>query len=113
MICNCRAVSAHILIALSIPSRPVQVFALPELTTTAEISLLLTCCLQTLTAAEKILLVVKTAAALAPVGQTSNPRSFLPDFLMPQRTPAAKKPFGDVIVLFFIFVFMCKNLPES
>ena len=95
------------------PFSPVQALALPELTTTAEILVLVTCRLQTVTAAETILLVVKTAAALAPVGQTSNPRSFLPDFLMPQGTPAAKKPLGDVIVLFFIVLSMGKKLPES
>jgi hypothetical protein len=46
------------------------------------------------------LLVVKTAAAFAPVGQTSSAKSDLPDFLMPQYRPAAQKPFGAVIVLF-------------
>jgi hypothetical protein len=47
-------------------------------------------------------LVVKTAAAFAPVGQTISPKSSLPDFFIPQYSPAAKNPFGDVTVLFVI-----------
>jgi hypothetical protein len=66
----------------------------------------------TVTAAETILLVVKTATVFAPLGQTSNPRSDLPDFLMPQCSPAAKKPFGEVIVLFFIRLSIGTKLPE-
>jgi hypothetical protein len=96
----CLAVSAHIFIALLIPTRPVQAFALPELTTTAEISALFMCFLLTITAADTILLVVKAAAAFASLGQTSIAKSVLPDFLIPQYSPAAKNPFGDVIVLF-------------
>jgi hypothetical protein len=95
-------VSEHICIAFLIPVRPVQVLALPELTTTADILALLTCSLQTRTAAETTLLVVKTAAAFAPVGQASSAKSDLPDFLTPQCKPAAKKPLGAVIVLFAI-----------
>jgi len=38
----CFAVSEHILIAFLIPARPVQALALPELTTTADMSELLT-----------------------------------------------------------------------
>jgi hypothetical protein len=54
------------------------------------------------TAADTILLVVKTAAAFAPAGQTSSPKSGLPVFFIPHLTPVAKKPFGPVIVLFVI-----------
>jgi hypothetical protein len=89
--------------AFLIPARPVQAFALPELTTTAETLGLFTWFLQTVTAAETILLVVKTAAAFAPVGQTSSAKSGLPDFFTPQCSPAAKKPFGAVTELFVIF----------
>jgi hypothetical protein len=77
--------------------------ALPELTTTAETLALLTCFLQICTAADTTLLVVKTAAAFTPVGQTINPKSGLPDFFTPQCNPTAKKPFGAVTVLFTIF----------
>jgi hypothetical protein len=96
------AVLAHILIAFLVPAWPVQELALPELTTTAEMLGLFICSLLTCTAADVILLVVKSAAAFAPVGQTSSAKSALPDFLMPQCSPTAKKPFGDVIVLFAI-----------
>jgi hypothetical protein len=74
----------HILIAFLTPALPVQAFALPELATTAEILALFTCCLLTITAADTILFVVKTAAAFAPEGQTSNAKSGLPDLLIPQ-----------------------------
>ncbi|MBA7710314.1 hypothetical protein ES703_119254 [subsurface metagenome] len=97
------AVLAHILIAFLIPTWPVQQLALPELTTTAEMFRLFICSLLTCTAADVILLVVKTAAAFAPAGQTSSAKSALPDFLIPQLTPAAKKPLGTVIVLFAIY----------
>jgi hypothetical protein len=96
------AVLLHIVIAFSIPFRPVQVLALPELTTTAYILELPACFLQTCTAAETTLLVVKTAAEFAPVGQTSSPKSDLPDFLIPHCIAAAKKPLGAVIVLLAI-----------
>jgi hypothetical protein len=99
---NERAVWLHIVIAFSIPFRPVQVLALPELTTTAYILELLTCSLLTWTAAETTLLVVKTAAAFAPAGHTSSAKSDLPDFLIPHCTPAAKNPSGAVIVLLTI-----------
>jgi hypothetical protein len=65
------------------------------------------CRLLTSTAAEVILLVVKTAAAFAPPGQTISPKSCLPDFFIPHFTPAARKSRGAVIVLFAI----CK-VPE-
>jgi hypothetical protein len=97
------AVFEHILIALFIPCCPVQVFALPELTTTAETFALTRCLLQTVTAAESILLVVNTAAAFAPAGHTISPKSLLPDFFMPQLIPAARNPRGDVIVSFVIY----------
>jgi hypothetical protein len=58
--------------------------------------------LLTCTAAAVTLLVVKTAAARAPSGHTISPKSALPDFLTPQATPAAKKPFDPVTVLFAI-----------
>jgi hypothetical protein len=61
------------------------------------------CFLLTSTAAETILFVVKTAAAVAPPGQTINPKSGLPDSFIPQLTPAAKNPLADVIVLFVIY----------
>jgi hypothetical protein len=96
------ATSLHIDIASFIPFWPVQALALPELTTTAQALALFTCCLHTVTDAETILLVVKTAAALAPVGHTISPKSRLPLFLTPPAAPAAKKPFGAVIVLFAI-----------
>ena len=54
------------------------------------------------TAADPTLLVVKTAAAFTPVGQTISPKSGLPDFFTPQCIPAAKKPLGAVMVLFTI-----------
>ena len=75
------------------PVRPQQILAL------------FICPLLICTAADTILLVVNTAAAFAPAGQTISPKSGLPDFFIPQRTPAAKKPLGPVIVLFTI----CKN----
>jgi hypothetical protein len=81
---------------------PVQAFALPELTTTADILAVVKCFLLVSTAADTTLLVVKTAAAFAPAGQTIKPKSFFLDFLMPQAIPAARNPLGDVIVLFFI-----------
>jgi hypothetical protein len=80
----------------------VQAFALPELATTAKILALFTCCLLTITAADTILFVVKTAATFAPEGETINAKSGLPELLIPQQTPAARKPFGDVMVVFFI-----------
>jgi hypothetical protein len=85
-----------------IPTWPLQQLALPELTTTADMLALFMCFLLTVTAADTILLVVKAAAAFAPAGQTSKPKSGLPDFFMPHLTPAAKNPFGAVIVLFVI-----------
>lgn len=63
------------------------------------------------TAAEVILLVVKTAAAFAPVGQTISPKSSPPDFLMSHLIPAAKNPRGPVIVLFVIRILL--NLDRS
>jgi hypothetical protein len=87
------------------PCLPVQQFALPELTTTAYTLVLLICSRQICTAADWILLVVNTAAAVAPAGHTISPRSNLPDFLIPQLTPAAKNPFGAVRVLFAIYIF--------
>jgi hypothetical protein len=98
----CPAVLLHIFTALAIPNLPVQALALPELTTTAYTRGLLMCFLQICTAAETILFVVKTAAALAPLGQTINPKSRLPDSLIPHAVPDAKKPFGEVTVLFAI-----------
>jgi len=68
------------------PCRPVQVFALLELTTTAETLVLFKCFLQICTAADTILFVVKTAAAFAPVGQTNIPKSGLPDFFITSAT---------------------------
>jgi sorbitol-specific phosphotransferase system component IIBC len=58
--------------------------------------------LLTSTAADTILLVVKTAAAFAPAGQTISAKSALPDFLIPQATPTAKNPCGLIIVSFLI-----------
>jgi hypothetical protein len=58
------------------------------------------CFLLTSTAADTILFVVKTAAAVAPLGQTISPKSGLPDSFIPQLTPPAKNPFATVIVLF-------------
>jgi predicted membrane protein len=63
---------------------------------------LLICRLLISTAAEVILLVVKTAAAFAPLGQMSNPKSALPDFFIPHFTPAARNPRGAVMLLFAI-----------
>jgi hypothetical protein len=74
---------------------------------------LLICFLLTCTAAEVILLVVKTAAALAPVGQTSSPRSGLPDCFILQCTPAARKPFGVVIVLFLLTIVFLISADEK
>jgi hypothetical protein len=102
LVSMCLAISAHIFIAFLIPTWPLQQLALPELTTTAEISALFMCFLLTATAADVILFVVKAAAAFAPVGQTISPKSGLPDFFIPQYSPAAKNPFGPVIVLFVI-----------
>jgi hypothetical protein len=99
------ATSLHIDIESFIPFWPVHALALPELTTTAEILAVFRCCLHTVTDAETILLVVKTAAALAPAGQTISPKSSLPLFLTPPAAPAAKNPFGAVIVLFAISFF--------
>ena len=84
------------------PWGPVQALALPELITTAYTLGLLTCFLQMVTGAATILFVVKTAAAVVPAGQASSAKSGLPDFFIPQCTPAAKKPFAAVIVLFAI-----------
>jgi hypothetical protein len=55
------------------------------------------------TAADVILFVVNTPAAFAPLGQTINPKSNLPDFFIPHFTPDAKNPFGAVTVLLTIF----------
>jgi len=103
---------AHIVIAFLIPCSPVQALALPELITAAYILGLLTCLVLIVTGDATILLVVKTAAAVAPFGQTSNAKSGLPDFFIPQCTPAAKKPFAAVIVLFiivFLLLWNCKQ----
>jgi hypothetical protein len=37
----------------------------------------------------------------------------LPDFLIPQCRPAAEKPFGEVIVLFFVDIAINVNLTEG
>jgi hypothetical protein len=71
------------------------------------------CFLQICTAAETTLLVVKTAAAFTPPGQTISPKSGLPDFLTPQCNPAAKNPFGEVIVLFTIVFLKLSFLHPS
>ena len=86
------------------PALPVQALELPELTTTARMSLLFMCCFETATGAPKTLFVVKTAAAFAPAGQFSRARSNLPEAFIPQARPAAEKPFGAVIVLFAIVI---------
>jgi len=54
------------------------------------------CSRLTCTAAEAILFVVNMAAATAPVGQTSSPKSRLPDTFTPEANPAARNPRGAV-----------------
>jgi hypothetical protein len=60
------------------------------------------CLLLISTAADTILFVVKTAAAVAPLGHTISPKSGLPDSFIPQPNPPAQNPFGAVIVSFAI-----------
>jgi hypothetical protein len=91
------------------PCAPVQALALPELITAAYTLGLLRCFLQIVTGVATILFVVKTAAAVAPAGQASSAKSGLADFFTPQCTPAAKKPFGAVILLFAIISSLIWN----
>lgn len=99
----------HIATAFLRPAGPVQALALPELITTAYTLGLLRCFLQMVIGAATILFVVKTAAAVAPFGHAKSARSNFPDFLIPQCTPAAQKPFAAVIVLFAIISSLTKQ----
>src|SRR5205085_10054384 len=82
--------------AVAWPSGPVQALAQPLLITTTRERPpdALSLAFETSTGAATALLVVNTAALDAGTSLTINARSRLPDFLIPQATPAARKPAG-------------------
>ena len=93
-----RAVSAAMSRATCMPASPVQAFAQPLLTMTARAGPpdRARCSRETTTGAACARLVVKTAAAVAGVSETSSARSSAPLALMPALTPAARNPRGVV-----------------
>ena len=76
------------------PWAPVQAFALPELTTTARARPSARCSRESTTGAAARRLRVNAPAAAAAPSQATSARSGAPDSLMPQVTPAARKPRG-------------------
>ena len=91
---SARAVSLAIVRASSRPWAPVQALALPELTTTARARPSARCSRDTSTGAAARRLFVNAPAAVASPSQASSARSGAPEALIPQVTPAARKPSG-------------------
>ena len=91
---DARAAASAIAFACAMPSAPVQALAQPLLTTIAAARPpeAASRSRDTRTGAACARLVVNTAAALAGASAASSARSRAPDALMPQATPAARKP---------------------
>ena len=88
------AAAAAIARASCMPRAPVQALALPELTTTARARPSARCSRESTTGAAARRLRVKAPAAVAGPSQATSARSGAPEALMPQVTPAARKPRG-------------------
>ena len=88
------AVAAAMARASCMPRAPVQAFALPELTTIARARPSARCSRESTTGAAARRLRVKAPAALALPSQATRARSGAPEALIPQVTPAARKPRG-------------------
>ena len=90
------AAASHMRTASARPLAPLQTLAMPLLMMTARARPSARCSRQTGIGAPWTRLVVYTAAPLAGLSDSVRDRSLLPEGLMPQVTPAARKPRGEV-----------------